>query len=122
MQSASAVSAELAIPTIPIARDPAVNALRDDVNAGNEQHPRDELPAGERQTDPRPGVRARVDAASRVHGLHEAHRFFEIDLRKTRSNTDVMQVERLDEAARIHSANARDAPAAEIAAAIVQYR
>lgn len=121
MQSAGAVGANFAIPAIAIARNPAVEMLRDEVNSGCEKQPGNQVPAGQSHTDACPGFNSGVNVSAEVHGLHKPHGFIEIDLRKPGAHAGVVKVHKLDAATRVKAADAGHAGAAQIAAPIVKY-
>lgn len=120
MQSARAVFAKLAVPAIAITRDPGIEMLREKMDAGNEQQPRKKIPTVQRESDAGPGVRTGINASVEIDGLHPTHGFFEIDLRKARGHGGVVEVEEFDAAARVHTADAVDARAAQAAGAIIE--
>lgn len=120
VQGAGAVLAKFAIPAIAIARNPAVETLRDEVNPRNQKHPRYELPSWQSQPNARPGVGSGIDAPSRIDGLHQAHRFSDVDLRKAGGHAGVMKVQQLYPAVRVHVPHANHAGTAQVAGAIVK--
>jgi hypothetical protein len=121
MQGAGTIGAEFTIPAITIASDPGVKMLGGKVNSGHEQQPRDQLPAGQRQPNTRPGVCAGVNAPAWVDRLHQTHGFVEINLRKARGNSGVMQVQEFDAAGGVHEPDAGYAGAAQVAGSIVEH-
>lgn len=120
MQGARAVFAQIAIPTIAIARDPRVHTLRDEMDTWNEQEPRQEFPTREREADARPAVHTAVDSPGGIDGLHQAHGFFTINLRKASRHAWIVQVEQFNAAKRIQMAHACHACAAQAARTIVE--
>jgi len=122
MNGANAVFASFAVPAVTIARDPTIGALREKTNARDEQKPGDQLPTGEREPNPRPGVSTRINAAARIHALHETHGLFAMNLREAACNGRVVQIQSFDAMVRVQAAQARDAGAAKVAASIVEDR
>src|SRR6266849_7506409 len=92
VQGAGTVGTCLAIPKVAITSDPRVEVPRKQVDARNEQHPREELPSGKGKPDPGPGIHAEIDAPVPVDRLHPTHRFIEVYLRKARRDARVVQV------------------------------
>lgn len=121
MYGAGAILASFAIPAITIACDPAVDVLRERVNPGHLKKPGYQLPSRQRQADARPGICAGIHAPAGVDGLHQAHRFIEIYLRKASGHAGVVKIEQLDTAPWVHAPHTRDTRAAQIAGPIVKH-
>jgi hypothetical protein len=121
VQRARAVFAKVAVPAVTIARYPSVEMLRDKVNSGNQQKPGNELPSGQCKANACPGVRSGINTSGGVDGLHQAHRFVDIDLWKARGDAGIVKVQEFDEAVCVHAPNARHAGAAQIARSVVKY-
>jgi hypothetical protein len=121
MQSASAVLAELAVPTIAMARDPCIEMLCEKVNPGREKQPGNHIPAGQRHPDTSPGVCARVNPSGWIDSLHQAQRVVEIYLGKASTSARVVNVQQFDARARVHTPDTADTPPAQVARAIVEY-
>jgi hypothetical protein len=122
MQSAGTVLAKFAVPAIAIPRHPGIEMLRGKVNPGDEKKPGDQLPPGQREPYARPSVSSGVNAPCRIDGLHQAHRFVEIYLRKARGYAGIVQVQQFDPGARVHASHAGHAGAAQVAGPIVKHR
>jgi hypothetical protein len=121
MQGASAVLAESAVPAVAIARDPRIEMLRDEVNAWREKQPGNQIPAGQRHPDTRPGVCAAVNPSGWIDRLHEAHRVLDIHLGKAPTNARVMNVQQFDVRAAVPAPEAGHTSAAQVARAIVEH-
>ena len=120
MRCARPIFAKLAIPTIAISGDPGIKKTRKLMNSRDQEEPGDQLPARQRKSDARPGVHAAVNAARRIHRLHEPHRLFAIHLGKASRGLRIMQIEELNPTAMIHAPDASNTGAAKGTAAIIE--
>jgi len=93
VDGAGAVGAQILIPTISVARDPSVHKSSHKMNARDKKQPSNEIPSRQSEADARPGIGAGENAAACVHGLHQAHGFFAVNLRETRCSSGIVQVE-----------------------------
>ena len=122
MDGTSTVGAEVTIPAIAVARNPCVDFCCDPVNSRNQKNPGEPIPAGEKESDARPGISAAPDTPACVYPLHRAHGHFAIDLWETSLRGRVIEAEKLDPLVPVKALHARNTGAAKAATSIVKNR
>jgi len=120
VQRAGAVGTDRAVPAVTIAGQPRVSFGGEPVEAGNQQEPSEQIPAGKKQSDARPGVGATQDAAVQVNRLHPEHGHLAVDLREAQLCGGIVQVQELNPLVAVEGAHPRDAASAKAARTIVE--
>ena len=113
MHGAGAVLAKFAVRATAITRL-GIEVLRGKMNPGDEKKPGDQLPTGRRESYARPSVNSGVEAPCGIDGLHQAHRFVKIRLRKAPGHAGVVHVQQLDPSAGVPASRAGHAGAAQV--------
>src|SRR5271169_4956833 len=121
MQGAGTVGTGFPIPPIAVPSNPEVEKACDPMNAGNKQDPGQKFPTAQPQTDLGPRLRAGVDAASPVNGLHRAHSHLPVNVGKSPCGARIVEVEQLDVPMAVERTNARDTGPAERAGSIKKH-
>jgi len=120
MQGASAVCASGGVPAIAVAGNPRIDLCSKPANAGDEEKPRKQIPAWQKQTNVCPSFSAAPHVTLRIDRLHPTHRRFAIDLREAGLRGGIVQIQEFDTLPCVKPSQTLHTGAAEAAVSVVE--